>query len=146
MSEKTFHIVGAGLAGLSAATALAEKGARVMLYEGAPQAGGRCRSYYDPVLGQVIDNGNHLVLSGNYAVMRYLRRIGATDNLVGPDRARFDFVDVATGEHWTISPNEGPLPWWSLSKNRRVPQTAFSDYTGLAGLTRRQGSPLMCLS
>jgi phytoene dehydrogenase-like protein len=86
MSEKTFHVVGAGLAGLSAATALAEKGARVVLYEGAPQAGGRCRSYFDPALGQIIDNGNHLVLSGNHAVMTYLRRSGATDKLVGPSR------------------------------------------------------------
>jgi squalene-associated FAD-dependent desaturase len=144
MSEKTFHIVGAGLAGLSAATALAEKGARVVLYEGAPQAGGRCRSYYDPVLGQVIDNGNHLVLSGNYAVVGYLRRVGATETLVGPDRARFDFVDVATGDRWTIAPNEGPLPWWSLSKNRRVPQTAVSDYTGLAGLIWPKRTKRIC--
>ena len=134
MSEKTFHVVGAGLAGLSAATALAENGARVALYEGAPQAGGRCRSYFDPVLDQVIDNVNHLVLSGNHAAMAYLRRIGASDKLAGPDKARFDFVDLATGERWTVAPNEGPLPWWSLSKRRRVPQTGFSDYAGLAGL------------
>jgi len=134
MSEKTFHVVGAGLAGLSAATALAEKGARVALYEGAPQAGGRCRSYFDPVLGQVIDNGNHLVLSGNHAVMTYLRRIGAMDRLAGPDKARFDFVDVGSGERWTIAPNEGRLPWWPFAKDRRVPGTQLKDYAGLAGL------------
>ena len=56
------------------------------------------------------------------------------DMLAGPDQARFDFVDVATGKRWTIAPNEGPLPWWSLSKSRRVPQTGFSDYADLAGL------------
>jgi len=134
MSEKTFHVVGAGLAGLSAATALAEKGARVVLYEGAQQAGGRCRSYFDPVLGQIIDNGNHLVLSGNHAVMAYLCRIGATNKLAGPAKARFDFVDVRSGERWTIAPNEGRLPWWPLAKDRRVPGTQFADYAGLAGL------------
>jgi squalene-associated FAD-dependent desaturase len=144
MSERTFHVVGAGLAGLSAATALAEKGVRVALYEGAPQAGGRCRSYFDPVLGQVIDNGNHLVLSGNHGVMTYLRRIGAMDKLAGPDKARFDFVDVANGERWTIAPNEGRLPWWPFAKDRRVPGTAFKDYVGLAGLIAPRATKHIC--
>jgi squalene-associated FAD-dependent desaturase len=128
------HVVGAGVAGLAAATSLAENGARITLYEGAPQAGGRCRSYVDPVLGQTIDNGNHLVLSGNRAVTRYLARIGAEQGLVGPGTARFDFVNVARGERWTIRPNEGPLPWWVATPSRRVPETALSDYLGLAGM------------
>ena len=144
MNGKTFHVLGAGLAGLSAATALAGKGARVVLYEGAPQAGGRCRSYYDPVLGQVIDNGNHLVLSGNHAVMRYLARIGAADRLAGPDHARFDFVDVESSERWTIAPNEGPLPWWPFSKGRRVPGTRFADYAGLVGLIAPRRNRRIC--
>ena len=58
------HIVGAGLAGLAAAVALADRGRRVVLHEGARQAGGRCRSYHDATLDMVIDNGNHLLLSG----------------------------------------------------------------------------------
>jgi squalene-associated FAD-dependent desaturase len=128
------HVIGAGVAGLAAATALAENGTSVALYEGAPQAGGRCRSYFDPVLGQTIDNGNHLVLSGNHAVMTYLARIGARDALAGPDRARFDFADVATGERWTILPNEGPVPWWVTRAERRVPATTLRDYLGLAGM------------
>jgi len=59
------HIVGAGLAGLSAATDLAAKGYPVSLYEATAQAGGRCRSYFDEHLGRTIDNGNHMMLSGN---------------------------------------------------------------------------------
>ena len=50
-------------------------------------AGGRCRSYVDPQLGVTIDNGNHLVLSGNHAIMAYLDRIGARERLAGPDEA-----------------------------------------------------------
>jgi squalene-associated FAD-dependent desaturase len=130
----TVHVIGGGLAGLATATALAEKGAAVALYEGAPQAGGRCRSYFDPVLGQTIDNGNHLVLSGNHAVFAYLKRIGAENALIGPDHARFDFADVATGKHWTILPNEGPVPWWVTRSERRVPDTTLKDYLGLLGL------------
>ncbi|MEI9930051.1 MAG: hydroxysqualene dehydroxylase HpnE [Rhizomicrobium sp.] len=134
MKDRRFHVIGAGLAGLSCATALAEKGARVEVYEGAPRAGGRCRSYVDPVLGQTIDNGNHLVLSGNHATMDYLLRIKARNRLAGPEKARFDFADVQSGKHWTIAPNEGPVPYWTFAKTRRVPDTNFSDYADLAGL------------
>ncbi|MYL01701.1 MAG: FAD-dependent oxidoreductase, partial [Gammaproteobacteria bacterium] len=41
------HVVGAGLAGLSAAVSLAADGRQVTIYEAAAQAGGRCRSYED---------------------------------------------------------------------------------------------------
>jgi protoporphyrinogen oxidase len=76
MTRKVF-VIGGGLAGLSAATILASRGAPVTLLEAAGQAGGRCRSYFDAAIGGVIDNGNHLVLSGNRAVHDYLARIGA---------------------------------------------------------------------
>ncbi len=59
------HVVGAGMAGLSAALALMDGGWRVTVYEAGPVAGGRCRSYHDKELGCRIDNGNHLWLSGN---------------------------------------------------------------------------------
>jgi squalene-associated FAD-dependent desaturase len=128
------YVVGGGLAGLSAAVHLAEHGSNVELIEGAPQAGGRCRSYFDPALEQVIDNGNHLVLSGNHAVKTYLRSIGAEASLAGPDRAEFDFADLASGKHWRIRPNESALAWWIFSRSRRVPGTGPTDYLQLLRL------------
>jgi squalene-associated FAD-dependent desaturase len=130
------HVLGAGLAGLSAAVALAERGLPVVLSDAAPQAGGRCRSYHDGVLDMVIDNGNHLVLSGNPAVGRYLRAIGAEDRLTGPDRAAFRFFDLGAGRGWTLRPNDGPIPWWVLAPGRRVPGTRPRDYLALARLLR----------
>src|SRR5271154_7218582 len=115
------HVIGAGLAGLSAALRLTEAGYRVALYEAGPQAGGRCRSYFDEVLGCRIDNGNHLLMSGNRSALAYLDRIGAADSLAGPDEARFPFVDLETGERWEVVPNDGPLPLWLLDPKRRVP-------------------------
>src|SRR5580704_18831667 len=115
------HVVGAGLSGLSAAVTLATGGWAVTLSEAAAQAGGRCRSYHDPQLDMVIDNGNHLVLSGNRAVADYLAAIGASDRLAGPDHARFPFIDLRDGLRWTLAPNDGALPWWILRPGRRVP-------------------------
>jgi len=140
------HIVGAGLAGLSAALALADGRREIILYESARQAGGRCRSYFDTSLGLVIDNGNHLLLSGNHAARNYLRAIGSESLLQGPQVADFPFLDLASGESWRVRPNEGPLPWWIFSKDRRVPGTRPADYLGLVKLLiARKDQPIGAL-
>jgi squalene-associated FAD-dependent desaturase len=128
------HVVGAGLAGLAAAVGLAAGGRRVIIHEAANQAGGRCRSYHDATLGMTIDNGNHLVLSGNQAVLDYLDVIGARDRLVGPDAPEFAFVDLATGERWTLRLSDGLIPWWIFDAKRRVPGTKPFDYLSGASL------------
>jgi squalene-associated FAD-dependent desaturase len=128
------HIVGAGLAGLSAACTLVEAGWRITLHEAGPAAGGRCRSYFDKALGLRIDNGNHLLLSGNDAAMAFLDRIGARDTMTGPGRALFPFMDLATGERWEVAPGAGPIPWWVLNPRHRVPGTRLAEYFSLTRL------------
>jgi squalene-associated FAD-dependent desaturase len=130
------HIVGAGLAGLSCAIKLARAGRRVALYEAARMAGGRCRSYYDSTLDLTIDNGNHLLLSGNTAARDYTACIGAAGALVGPEQCVFDFIDMRDGERWRLAPNASRLPWWIFVSSRRVPGTRPADYLGAARLLR----------
>jgi len=130
------HVVGAGLAGLSCAIKLAQSGKRVALYEAARMAGGRCRSYFDPALELTIDNGNHLLLSGNKAAYDYLRRIGAGDALIGPKDCAFDFLDLPSGLRWRLAPNASRVPWWIFAPARRVPGTKPLDYLGAANLLR----------
>ncbi len=127
MPEGLVHVVGAGLAGLSTAVRLTERGHRVVIHEANPFAGGRCRSFHDPRLDRVIDNGNHLILSGNRAALDYSEAIGARDRLV-MGTARFPFVDLASGERWAIQMTNGPIPWWIAMPSRRVPGTRFRDY------------------
>ena len=134
------HVVGAGLAGLAAALRLAEAGRRVVVHEAARHAGGRCRSYHDPALDLTIDNGNHLLLSGNRAALDYLRRVGAQGALEGPDEAAFPFADLATGARWTLRPNGGRVPWWVLSPARRVPGSRARDYLAAWPLLRADPS------
>ena len=124
----TTHVIGAGLAGLAAAVRLAGAGQRVVLYEAAPQAGGRCRSYEDKQLGVTLDNGNHLLLSANHEALDYLDAIGARDRLVGPATARLPFLDLASGERWLVEPAAGRIPWWLLSSRRRIPGTTLADW------------------
>ncbi|WP_168789148.1 hydroxysqualene dehydroxylase HpnE [Paraburkholderia aromaticivorans] len=132
--QKLVHVVGAGLAGLAAAVQLQRRGAHVVLHEAAAQAGGRCRSYYDPKLGATLDTGNHMVVSGNAATLNYARAIGAADELVGPAQPEYPFMDLATRARWTVRLSPGHLPWWVFDPNARVPNTGPGDYLALAPL------------
>lgn len=129
-------MVGAGLAGLAAALSLSAAGRSVVVHEAAPAAGGRCRSYFDRSLGLTIDNGNHLLLSGNAAAMAYVREISAANALGGPDTPVFPFVDLALGERWVLRLSEGRIPWWIAVPTRRVPSTRLRDYLPLMALAR----------
>ena len=132
--QNTVHIVGAGISGLSAAVRLATAGWQVHLHEATQQAGGRCRSYFDAATNLTIDNGNHLLLSGNRHAIGYARSIGTEAGLVGPKLAQFPFVDLTTGQRWQLDLGESRLPLWVLDRSRRVPDTGLRDYLALAPL------------
>ncbi|MBY0354151.1 MAG: hydroxysqualene dehydroxylase HpnE [Rickettsiales bacterium] len=134
MTQGTVHIIGAGLAGLSAATQLADAGHHIVIYEASAQAGGRCRSYYDVTLDSIIDNGNHLVLAGNQAARTYLKRIGTDAQFSASTTPSFDYVDARTLQRWTLRLNEGLLPLWLFNPQRRVPDTKLRDYLAILRL------------
>jgi squalene-associated FAD-dependent desaturase len=130
----TIHIIGAGLAGLAAAERLSRSRLTVALHEATAHAGGRCRSYFDQTTGMLIDNGTHLLLSGNHSALSFTEAIGSRAGLRGPDEAEFPFIDIASGERWTLRFGDSRFPWWVFDRQRRVPQTAVVDYLPLARL------------
>jgi len=145
----TVHIIGAGISGLSAAVRLASAGYEVHVHEATQQAGGRCRSYFDSATNLTIDNGNHLLLSGNHHALAYARSIGTEAGLVGPKRAQFPFVDLSTGQRWQLDLGDSRLPLWVFDEGRRVPDTTLLDYLALiplvwAGPEKLVGKTIPC--
>ncbi|MDX9690136.1 MAG: FAD-binding protein [Proteobacteria bacterium] len=134
IESRQIHIIGAGLAGLSAALQLTLMGEKVTVYEAAPYAGGRCRSYFDKGLDCRIDNGNHIVLSGNVAVHDYLELSGAQDTVIRHKEPIFPFMDLQTGERWILRMNNGLFPRWIFDPKRRVPGTTAKDYLSASRL------------
>src|SRR3954452_1092040 len=107
MKEGTVHVIGAGMAGLAASVRLAQNGGKgagrkVVVHEAAGQAGGRCRSYFDETLGCRLDNGNHLLVSGNTAAMAYVAAINAAASFETSDMAVFPFIDVKSRDRWSV--------------------------------------------
>src|SRR5260221_14788882 len=101
---KTGHIIGAGISGLSAAVRLANENFKVHVHEATQQAGGRCRSYFDAATNLTIDNGNHLLLSGNRHALAYARSIGTEAGPVGAQRGEFSFVGLGRGARRQLCP------------------------------------------
>jgi squalene-associated FAD-dependent desaturase len=137
------HVIGAGLAGLSAAVTATGAGRAVTLYETTAAGGGRCRSYFDTELGMRLDNGNHLLLSGNTAVFAYIDAIGARDRITGPRHPVFPFMDLKTGREWTLRPSCGRIPWWLLFADRRVPKATAREHLAMRKLGREWDDTVM---
>ena len=143
------HVIGAGISGLSAAVRLANANFGIHLHEATQLAGGRCRSYFDAATQLNIDNGNHLLLSGNRHAIAYARSIGTEAGLVGPPRARFSFIDLKSDRRWQLDLGDGKIPTWLFDKMRRVPGTGVLDYIALAPLiwapqAKRVGDAIRC--
>ncbi|MGH6717738.1 MAG: FAD-dependent oxidoreductase, partial [Alphaproteobacteria bacterium] len=127
----TVHVIGAGFAGLSAAVALAQRGVPVVVHEATSHAGGRCRSYDDPVLGCRIDNGTHILVGANRAALRYFDRVGARGRLTALGDGGVPFADRASGVRWRSRLGGGLVPWWLALPGRRVPGTSAGEYLRL---------------
>lgn len=82
-------MLGGGFAGLSAAVALAEKGAKVLVLEKKPRTGGRAFSFKED--GLDVDNGQHLFMGCYAATRKFLKTIGT--------EARLDIYEDVTVDY-----------------------------------------------
>lgn len=86
-------VLGAGFAGVNAAVRLAERGVRVTLLEARNEAGGRVQSLTDRTTGEIIDNGQHLIMGCYNATLRLLETLGTTHLLRRQKALRVWFGD-----------------------------------------------------
>ena len=86
-------VVGGGFAGLSAATALSERGVPVTLFESRPTLGGRATAFTDPGTGERVDNGQHVLIGGYVETFRFLRRVGAERHVYLQPQLTVDVIE-----------------------------------------------------
>lgn len=86
-------VIGGGLAGLSAACALAERGVAVTLIERRNYLGGRAFSFVDPHTGMELDNGQHVFLRCCTEYIDFLKKIGAFEQTTLQQRLRVTVAD-----------------------------------------------------
>jgi zeta-carotene desaturase len=79
--QKSVTVTGAGVAGMSAACALAETGLRVQLVERRGYLGGRASSYLHPGVNEVIDNCQHVLFGCCTNLIGFYRRIGVAERI-----------------------------------------------------------------
>ncbi len=79
MDARRIAVVGAGLAGLSAALELKDHGCRVEVFERSRLLGGRATSF--EIGGREVDNGQHVFLGCCTEFVRFAGRVGMADRL-----------------------------------------------------------------
>src|SRR5438270_5034447 len=101
-------VIGAGVAGLAAAVALAKYGAVVTLLERRPFVGGRAYSYAHPALGETIDS-QHVILGCCTNFTDLISEAGADDTVRWYDDLCFlEPSPASTPRRSWLRP--GPLP------------------------------------
>lgn len=120
---KKLYIIGAGLAGLSAASWAIHRGGEVEMFETSSLAGGRCRSFFDKKLGTTVDNGNHLVFSANKNFYDLCNLINSTNKIKVIEPNLF-FFDIKNKKSWELSLSILDF----LFKKKRIPDVNLSDY------------------
>ena len=121
-------VIGGGCAGFSAATCLAERGARVLVLEARPGLGGRATAFTDPATGERVDNGQHILMGCYRDTFAFLDRIGAGDRVKWQSGLNVAMIDRAGRYSVLALPAlppplnflAGVLAWDALSWSERL--------------------------
>ncbi len=135
----TVTVVGGGVAGMSAACALAEAGLRVQLVERRPYLGGRASSFLHPGVGEVIDNCQHVLFGCCTNLTGFYQRIGVA--------ARIHWTSEMTliepgGRRSPLGPSWLPAPLHSLPRFLAAKAFTWDDKLALSRAFRGLMRPI----
>ena len=121
----TAVVVGGGLAGTTAALALADAGVRVTLTEARPRLGGLAFSFKRGEL--TVDNGQHVFLRCCTGYQWFLDRIAARDLVTLQDRLDVPVQDADTGRLGRIGRAALPVPLHLAPSLLRYPHLSLRE-------------------
>lgn len=129
-SGRRVVIVGGGLAGLAAASALAARGMAVTVLESRPRLGGRASSIVDRDTGETIDNCQHVAMGCCTSFRHFCDATGCSDlfetqkelYFVGPPGqvkvVRFAASSLPAPLH--LASSFLRMPWFSFGEKRQI--------------------------
>jgi zeta-carotene desaturase len=126
---KTVAVIGGGLAGLAAGSALADVGFNVSLFERRPYLGGRASSYEHPGTGEVIDNCQHVLLGCCTNLIDFYRRLAVEEKIRWFDG--LNFIEPG-GRRSVISAGLLPAPFHSSVSFLRAKFLSAGDKDAVA--------------
>ncbi len=128
-ARSTVTVIGAGVAGMSAACALAEAGLRVQLVERRGYLGGRASSYLHPGVNEVIDNCQHVLFGCCTNLIGFYRRIGVAERI----HWTRDMVMIEPGGRRSrLGPSALPAPLHGFPKLMTAHAFSLADKLALA--------------
>jgi squalene-associated FAD-dependent desaturase len=122
---RTAVVVGGGLAGTTAALALADAGMRVTLTEARPRLGGLAFSFKRGEL--TVDNGQHVFLRCCTAYQWFLDRIAARDLVTLQDRLNVPVLEADTLRLGRLSRTALPVPLHLAASLLRYPHLNWRE-------------------
>src|SRR5437762_731554 len=149
-------VIGSGFAGLSAASRLAGRGARVLVLAARSRLGGRATAFQDRDTGELVDNGQHVMLGCYVETLAFLDQIGAAGNITVQPQLSVSMIDRRGRRSRLTCPATLPPPmhliagvleWDALSWRDRISAFAMTTPLKLAyresqpGPQRRAASP-----
>ncbi len=103
-------VIGAGFAGLSAAARLAREGIRVLVLESRSRLGGRATAFHDRETGELVDNGQHMMMACNVETLAFLRDIGADGHVTIQPQLSVPMIDRMGRRSRLTCPTTLPSP------------------------------------
>jgi squalene-associated FAD-dependent desaturase len=107
-------VIGAGVAGLSAAVRLTKHGARVLVLEARARLGGRATAFPDKDTGELVDNGQHVLLGCYSETFEFLRAVDALDRVRARPQLAVTMID-RSGQRSRLSCPALPTPFHLLA-------------------------------